>query len=452
MIYNRLYINIVLRTGFLTITAIGMALSVSFVHDWLLFGNLLFLLAIQVYLFIRSMNRANHDLEVFFTSIENNDSSFSFKTNKHYPSYKILLNRMNGLTLRYSNMRLENEKQLHYFRAVVENIGVGLIVCDKNGLVGLLNDAGRRILNVRNIRVLEELDTNTESLSKNLMNLQPGQQKLFRLIIQGEMRSIAFKVNDYLIFDHVTRIISFQDIKHELDVQELESWQKLIRVLTHEIMNSTGPIISSIDTIKEFLTDAETQQQKEHREISGETIRDVLNGIEIIKERSLGLSEFVRNFRSITISPQLRIRKFQLQELFGHIHFLLADEMKKAGINVTMDIFPKTLEITADPKLMEQVVLNLVFNAMDAVRNVPEKKIGLIAHQNLSNQTILQVTDNGKGIPEELLDKIFVPFYTTKENGSGIGLSISRQIVQMHGGSIFVKSDYLTGSCFEICL
>lgn len=451
MVYNRLYINVILRTVFITLTAVGVGLSVTVIRDGLLFGNLVFLLLLQVVLFIRSMNRVNKDLDVFFTSLENNDASFSFKTSKTYSSYKKLLDRMNGLTHRYNNLRMENERQLHYFRAVVENIGLGLMVCDKQGRIGLLNDAGKRILNVSNIRFLEELDVYYENLSKGVMNLEAGQQKLFRLIIQGDIRPIAFKVNDYLIFDSVTRIISFQDIKHELDAQELESWQKLTRVLTHEIMNSTGPIISSIDTIREFLTDEKTQQPKDQTAITNEIIGDVLNGIEIIKERGLGLSEFVKNFRSITISPQLRVSKFQLQELFRHIRFLLGDEMKRNGINLTMDIFPRTLEITADPKLMEQVVLNLVYNAIDAVRNVPDKSIRLIAHQNLINQAVLQVIDNGPGIPEELLDKIFVPFFTTKEKGSGIGLSISRQIMQMHGGVIYVKSG-TAGTCFEICL
>ncbi len=452
MIYNRLYINVILRTVFITLTAVGIAMSVTVIREWLLFGNLVFLLILQVFLFIRSMNRVNNDLEVFFTSLENNDSSFSFKTINYNPSYKKLLDRMNLLTHRYNNLRLENERQLHYFRAVVENIGLGLIVCDKNGKIGLLNDAGKRILNMGVIRSMQELDVYYESLSKSVMNLEAGQQKLFRLVIQGELRPIAFKVNVYLIFDNIARVVSFQDIKHELDAQELESWQKLIRVLTHEIMNSTGPIISSIDSIREFLTDEKTQQPKDREAITNETISDVLNGIAIIKDRSMGLSEFVKNFRSITITPQLRARKFKVQELFRNIEFLMGDEMKKAEINVTMDIFPKALEIIADPKLMEQVILNLVYNAMDAVRNVPKKIIRLIAHQNLNNQTVIQVIDNGQGIPGELLDKIFVPFFTTKENGSGIGLSISRQIVQMHGGMLIVKSDLQSGTCFEICL
>lgn len=452
MIYNRLYINVILRTVFITLTAVGIAMSVTVISEWLLFGNLVFLLILQVFLFIRSMNRVNNDLEVFFTSLENNDSSFSFKTIKYTPSYKKLLDRMNLLTHRYNNLRLENERQLHYFRAVVENIGLGLIVCDKNGKIGLLNDAGKRILNMGVIRSMQELDVYYESLSKSVMNLEAGQQKLFRLVIQDELRPIAFKVNDYLIFDNIARVVSFQDIKHELDAQELESWQKLIRVLTHEIMNSTGPIISSIDSIREFLTEEKTQQPKDREVITNETISDVLNGISIIKDRSVGLSEFVKNFRSITITPQLRIRKFKVQELFRNIEFLMGDEMKKAEISVTMDIFPKALEIIVDPKLMEQVILNLVYNAMDAVRNVPEKNIRLIAHQNLNNQTVMQVIDNGQGIPGELLDKIFVPFFTTKENGSGIGLSISRQIVQMHGGILIVKSGLQNGTCFEICL
>jgi two-component system nitrogen regulation sensor histidine kinase NtrY len=451
MIYNRLYHNVIFRVVFITATCLGIAFAVFKVRDLLLITNLSLLLGLQVSLFIRSMNKTNTDLESFFSSLENNDTTISLNATKHYTSYRKLLERVNAFKQKLNSLRKENEKQLHYLKAIVENLGVGLILCDSSGKIELVNDAGKKILSLRGIKNLNNLDVLYEKLSASLMYLNSGQQKMFRLNIAGDSQPVAFKVNDYPFLDKTTRIISFQNIKNELDSHELEAWQKLFRVLTHEIMNSTVPITSSIDTIKEFLMDEYTREIKELKDINQETIRDILNGIEIIKERSVGLSEFVRNFRSLTIKPQINIKKLKLEEIFNHIKFLLSDVLKSKEIDLNITILPKNLEIIADNRLIEQVILNLIYNAIDALDNITLKQIRLNGHRNQINQLVIQIIDNGKGIPEELMDKIFVPFFTTKEKGSGIGLSISRQIIQLHGGSISVKSTPLSETCFEIC-
>lgn len=451
MIYNKHYLNVVVRVSLITITSLGISFSIYRVGDLLLIFNLIVLLGLEVILFTHAMNKTNADLEAFFSSLENNDTTVSLKALKNYASYEKLMERMKLLKDKFNHMRIENERQFQYFKAVVENTGVGLVLCNTDGKIELINEAGKRILGITQLTKLTELNVYNETLAETLMNLNSGQQKLFRLNLEGTVQPIAFKVNDYHIFEKTLRIISFQNIKNELNAQELESWQKLIRVITHEIMNSTGPIISSIDTIKEFLTDDGTHDIKKLKDIQQETLRDVISGIEIIKERSIGLSEFVKNFRSLTISPKILPSKFRVEELFRHIQFLLSEELKKRKIELEISILPKNLEIFADLKLMEQVMLNLVYNAMDATVHAPRKQITLKAHKNMSDQHVLQVIDHGKGIPEEFMDKIFVPFFTTKEKGSGIGLSISQQIIQLHGGSIQVQSSPATGTCFEIC-
>jgi two-component system, NtrC family, nitrogen regulation sensor histidine kinase NtrY len=450
MLYNKHYLNVILRVSFITLTSLGLAFAVFKISDWLLIMNIILLLGLQVYLFIRSMNKTNSDLESFFSSLENNDTSISLNIPKHYSSYRKLLVRLNILKDKLLDLRRENEKQLHYLKAVVENLGVGLILCDSSGEIELVNDAGKKILSLPNIKNLGELDALNEKISCSLLNLNSGNQKMFRLNIAGDSRPIAFRVNDYRAFDRTTRIISFQNIKNELDSQELEAWQKLFRVLTHEIMNSTVPITSSIDSIKEFLTDEYTRDIKALKDINEETIHDVLKGIEIIKERSVGLSEFVRNFRNLTIKPKISIKKLKLEEMFNHIRFILSEALRSKQIDLTISIIPKNLDIVADIQLIEQVILNLVYNSIEALDNIPQKKIRLNGHKNQLNQLVIQVIDNGRGISEELMDKIFVPFFTTKEKGSGIGLSISRQIIQWHAGIISVKSTPLIETCFEI--
>jgi two-component system, NtrC family, nitrogen regulation sensor histidine kinase NtrY len=451
MIFNKHYLGIVFRIGFITINCLFLAFAITSIHDWLLIANLVFLLALQVYLFIRAMNKTNHSLALFFSSLENNDATVSLQASQLDASYQQLIDQLNRVLVKFNALRSENERQFHYLKAVVDNIGTGLIVCTPDGHIEMVNDAGKKILDIRQIRELDELDKSYQRISATLLHLNPGQQKVFRLFLAGQLQPVAFKINDYRFSDKTTRIISFQNIKHELDAQELDAWQKLIRVLTHEIMNSTGPISSSVDTLKEFLVNDQTGRVKELRELNQEILADVLNGIEIIKERSVGLAEFVHNFRSLTINPRIEPGNFQVADLFNHVRFLLSDSLKINNIELAITILPQNLELTGDLKLIEQVILNLVKNAIDAMTTASDKIISLRAFRNVSNQAVIQVSDCGKGISEDLMDKIFIPFFTTKETGSGIGLSISRQIIQMHGGHISVKSIPFKETCFEIC-
>ena len=246
MIYNKHYLNVIVRVSLITITCLGIAFSIYRVGDLLLIFNLIVLLGLEVYQFIRSMNKTNADLDAFFSSLENNDTTVSLKALKNYASYEKLMERMKLLKDKFNHMRIENERQFQYFKAVVENTGEGLVLCNTDGEIELINEAGKRILGITQLTKLIELNVYNEIFAETLMNLNSGQQKLFRLNLEGTVHPIAFKVNDYRIFEKTLRIISFQNIKNELNAQELESWQKLIRVITHEIMNSIAPITSSM--------------------------------------------------------------------------------------------------------------------------------------------------------------------------------------------------------------
>jgi nitrogen fixation/metabolism regulation signal transduction histidine kinase len=414
----------------------------------LLFADLLIIIGVQVYLLVRYLNSVNRELEMFFTSLENNDISISSIGNKKGKSHRNLVNRMNSIKQKIDKLRLENARQYQYLKAIVENIGIGLMVCNNEGKIELINSAGKKILRISNQSNIRQLDLHYENLSKQLLKAPSGQQIMLRLNIENNSIPVSFKISDYRFSDHIVRLISFQNIKNELDAQELESWQKLIRVLTHEIMNSTGPITSSIDSIKEFLVDEDTHEIKK---IDLDILRDVVRGIDIIKERSIGLSEFVRNFRSLTIKPEIKPEKISINELFDHIKFLLADELLSRKIEIQIAVHPLTLELYADKNLIGQVLMNLIYNSIEALECLENKTIQLKSFKNLTENIVIQIIDNGKGIPEDLMDKIFVPFFTTREKGSGIGLSLARQIMQMHNGTINVRSIAGTETTMELC-
>ncbi|HEX3074901.1 MAG TPA: ATP-binding protein, partial [Ignavibacteriales bacterium] len=234
---------------------------------------------------------------------------------------------------------------------------------------------------------------------------------------------------------------SLQNIQTELEEKEMEAWQKLIRVLTHEIMNSVTPISSLASTVGDLL---ERGQKDE------ETIKDIKLAIDTIKRRSDGLIKFVDSYRSLTRIPKPDFQIFQIRELFHRINQLMSIEFRKAGVHFEYSVEPDSLELAADPQLIEQALINMTLNSMQSLSESDNKKIKLAAHLDDRGKTVIKVIDNGPGISEELQEKIFIPFFSTKKEGSGIGLSLSRQIMRSHGGSIRISSKPFVETVFTL--
>jgi signal transduction histidine kinase len=244
-------------------------------------------------------------------------------------------------------------------------------------------------------------------------------------------------------------LVSFQDIHPELEQKEIESWQKLIRVLTHEIMNSITPISSLASTVSSMLNEYKSSNPQITAD-EKEGLEDILHAISTIESRSKGLLNFVEIYRNLTRIPKPNFRYFSVSELFDRSLELLQPKISEYNILIKIKIFPKDLKILADPDLIDQVVINLLLNAVDAIKEVPDPQITIVASTNLNNRTTIEFADNGKGIKQDILDKIFMPFFTSKKTGSGIGLSLSRQIMQMHKGSISVRSKPDEGALFTL--
>jgi signal transduction histidine kinase len=235
--------------------------------------------------------------------------------------------------------------------------------------------------------------------------------------------------------------VSLQNIQSELQEKEMEAWQTLIRVLTHEIMNSMTPITSMAATVIDLLN---TIKEKNGGNIDAETIIDIADALKTIHKRSLGLTDFVEAYRNLTLIPKPKFKIFPIHDLFGRIEKLMENKLTKKGIDFYWAVEPQSLELTADPGLIEQVLINLVLNAADAftgLKNSNSPRVQLTASLAENGKIIIRVTDNGPGIVKEALSKVFIPFYSTKKKGSGIGLSLSRQIMKLHKGSITVQSE-----------
>lgn len=269
--------------------------------------------------------------------------------------------------------------------------------------------------------------------------MKSGERILVQVIDNDMMLQLAIYATEFKIRMQRIILVSIQNIQSELEEQEMAAWQKLIQVLTHEIMNSITPIASLSSTINELLKDIDTTDNKPQM-IDDETVIDIRNSLRTINRRSTGLIHFVESYRNLTNIPKPKFNIISVKEIFNNVHLLMENDLKMKGIECVIDISSNSLELTADEELIEQVLINLVKNAIHALSNKENAKIILRAFLDKRGRIAVQVIDNGQGILKEVIDKIFVPFFTTKPDGSGIGLSLSKQILRMHGGTLTAQS------------
>lgn len=288
------------------------------------------------------------------------------------------------------------------------------------------------------IRNISEILAVNVTLYKKLKQMDPGEKALIR--VNSEL-NLAIHATELILRGHSYKLIAMQNIHSELESKEVESWQNLTRVLRHEIMNSITPIASLTGTLNEILSEDLKPLGNDKFEISDESLSDLEEGLQTIENRSKGLVKFVDAYRDYTSIPKPKFGRIKIDELFDHICQLLKREFKEIGIDFHANTHFNNLEITADRELIEMVLINLLKNAKEAIKDTEEPKIELVARVDGERRVLLDVKDNGPGIIPEAQQRIFIPFYTTKKSGSGIGLALSRQIMQMHHGSLSVKSE-----------
>ena len=417
-----------------------MALTWFSLKDAVILANIFLLMVIQVILLIRYMNGLNEDMYNFFAAVRNDDSSIIYERMAPDKSLIKLYRCFDDINKKIHELKVETESKSLYMQNLIEHIGIGLISFNSEGIIDIFNSSARSLLKIYSARSIEKLGNIDPSLPGILKNLKPGQPQLINLKIDNELLKIALRISLFKVEEDEIRLVSFQNIKNELEDNELDSYQKLIRILTHEIMNSTGPILSSIKTIKEFVTDKEKGKTKGLKDINQELLDDVVRGLDIVEERSVGLSDFVRKFRDLTLLPKPQFTNVDVKNFLQNIKELMNAECKQRGVNLNTEISGSDFVMAIDRKLIEQVIINLINNSLQAFKNQPDKSILLKARQNEQGKAIIEVSDNGSGIDEDMFEKIFIPFFTTKEGGSGIGLSLSRQIMRLHKGKISVRS------------
>jgi len=390
----------------------------------------------QIYALINYVERTNRDLVRFLESIKYQDFSQSFSSRGAGASFKELSKALTEVTNEFRQARTEKEEHYRYLQTIVQHIGIGLIAFHKNGNVELINNAAKRLLKITHLKNIKMLESFSPQLVKILQKMQTGDQKLVKIEKNNDQLQLAIYATEFKIRNQNITLVSLQNIQSELEEKEMEAWQNLIRVLTHEIMNSVTPIASLASTVNDLLLKPQSEDK-----LTIETITDIRDAVRTIQNRSQGLLHFVDSYRQLTRIPRPDFQIFPIRELFSRVEQLMQPQLKEKSIqNFSSYIDPESLELTADPGLIEQVLINLLINAIEAVHHQPQPKIKMCAGMDQGGRIFIQVIDNGSGIIEDVQEKIFIPFFTTKKQGTGIGLSLSRQIMRLHKGTISVLS------------
>ena len=372
---------------------------------------------LQTYGLVRYVENHVETLEEFFAAINYEDFTRHFVGEDIDAELKLAFNR---IIERFQDARAERDVQANYLEVVVRHVPVPLIAARVDGSLRLVNNPARRLIGTGALRHLDELAILGEDLPAQIRSIGPGQQKLLQAHIRDVPAELRVSVSEIRLGGETERLYSIENLSGELTARESSAWRNLIRVLTHEIMNTLTPISSLAQTCGTMLDDQQATA-------------DIREAIATIARRSEGLMQFVAHYRELLKVPEPVPADISVSRRLQGVVTLLADSL--ACIDVKTDISPGSLDVRADPNLLDQLLLNIVKNAAEALQETNNPAIRLSARLEYG-RVVIRISDNGPGIPDSVADQVFIPFFTTKRDGSGIGLSLSRQIMTAHGGEI----------------
>ncbi|MDP9081492.1 MAG: ATP-binding protein [Bacteroidota bacterium] len=443
MIFNRYEWRLVLRVILMFIT---LCVSSYLVTQ----GPPLFLVitlplcGYQVLDLIRFQKKAQDEVSQFVESIHYRDFSRHFDVRKAPNELKPLRKGFNEINTTFKLISRERETQYQYLQKILELVDTGILSYElETGETGWINESFKKLIGVPYLKTIHSLEKREEVLYNELMKLKPGDSKILTVTRNQQLIKILVSASAMRSEEKVYKLIAFQNVSEALDETESKAWQKLLNVMTHEIMNSVAPISSLADTLKNRLQSPEIANSP----VSSQ-LEDLELGIDTIKRRSEGLLKFTESYRSLNKITKLDLTKILVRNMFEALSQLMRPTLEKKHIELEIILRDPALTIEADLNLIEQVLINLIVNAIEAVKDREEPRLTLSAEIQSNNRTLVKVSDNGLGMPPELLDKIFIPFFSTRKTGSGIGLSLCKQIMLLHKGNIQVQSTDGLGSTF----
>ncbi|CAN5794941.1 sensor histidine kinase [soil metagenome] len=443
MIFKNLKWSILIRVVllFATITASSWLLISGL---YIYFGILLVIIIYQGYDLYNFQHKAVDELDQFVESIQYRDFSRHFDE-KHAPSeLQSLRKGFNQITSTFKVISKEKETQYQYLQKILELVETGIISYEaETGEVMWMNESLKKMLELPYLKTIHSLKKRDESLYQDVIALKPGEGKIAKAQLEKGSFKVLISATAFQTEEKKFKLVAFQNINEAMDETESKAWQQLLGVMTHEIMNSVAPISSLADTLKNRL-------EKSIPDLSNKTgaVEDLEIGIETIKRRSEGLLKFAETYRNLNKITQPNLKKVFVRDLFESLYQLMQPTLDQKNIQLDIVLKDTSLAVEADTSLVEQVLINLLVNAIEAVKDKAEAKIVLSAAAAPNKKVLLKISDNGSGMTAEVMEKIFVPFFSTKKTGSGIGLSLCKQIMMLHKGNIQVQAKMDEGTAF----
>ena len=403
------------------------------------------LIALQGYHLYQYLDKPHRALARFLEGVRNDDLTRPYPDKKTAIDPDMLHLEFDELLRKFREQQADKEARHQYLRTIVQHIGIGIITFDQPGEVQIFNHTAKKLLEIQKPGNISEFDGNYPAFLQTITDLKTGGRKLVKIKVREDEIQLAVYAIELLLQGKMFKLISLQNIQSELEEKEMEAWQNLIRVLTHEIMNSVTPIASLAATIESEL-DEFLRQDSRVAEIRQDQVKDFHLSVKTIHNRSEGLIKFVSDFRNMTRIKLPALEEVEASEIMDHVMALMKPDLERNTIAHTVSVQPG-LTIRIDKEQIAQVVINLVKNAIQALEgNKGAKSLTITATEGSTGGALISIADNGTGIEEEALKKIFIPFFSTKKNGSGIGLSLSKQIMRNHGGSISARSQIGKGT------
>ena len=392
---------------------------------------------------IRFNKKAQQEISQFVESIHYRDFSRHFDVGKAPGELKELRKGFNDINSTFKLISREKETQYLYLQKILELVDTGIVCYEQEtGDIIWINESFKNLLSIPYLKSIRSLAKREPDLYNDIINIKPGDNKLVTITRDQQQIKILVNISIYKIEEKIYKLLAFQNVSEALDETESKAWQKLLNIMTHEIMNSVAPISSLAETLKNRL-----QSPHIANSVAAGELEDLELGIDTIKRRSEGLLKFTESYRNLNKITQLELETVLVCNLLENINSLMLPTLEKKQIELDIIIKDLTLAVDIDINLVEQVLINLLINAVEAVKD-NERPCIILSAEAQSNKTIIKVSDNGVGMSAELVDKIFIPFFSTRKAGSGIGLSLCKQIMLLHKGNIQVQSAAGKGSVF----
>jgi len=460
MDFKRFSLLIVIRTvlTMVTLVLLTQALMHQGYHASILLLSMI--LIFQFFEITRFISKTNAELVRFFDAIRHADFSQRFELKTLGTGFDELGSTFADILKRIQKVRSTQESELRQIKAILEHAPVPLLSIDDNGAITLWNNSVRRLFGAHPITKVADLAQFDSEFPQRLQSILAGERTLVNILIDGIEHRLIISATEITTAAHRETLLSLQDIESELAIAQLQAWQDLVSVLTHEIMNSITPVASLAKTAVDLVKDVQ-QKTKKSPNFSGddtvnfaneinEELDDVLGAVKTVARRSDGLMQFVTSYRRLTQLPAPCRQVISIETLFTHVTSLTAQERRSNGVELTTSIIPSELDVNVDVDMIEQVLINLLKNAEQALSQITSPQIAMKASLNLRGHVVVEISDNGTGIKQEDIGQIFVPFFTTKKEGSGVGLALTRQVMIAHDGKVSVRNNSQGGATFRL--